>query len=555
MVVLLCVGLLSCGGSYDEPDPGGSDDHTGAGEDSDMGGEPGAPDPQPEPEPEIEEAIVERVAATERYIFVPGGREGGDQIALIDGETFAVEPIQVGLNPRAVVAAEVAGVGAVAYVWSEGTSTVAVVRADLRDAAERPDVRVLRVPREVNQLAVAPGGRYALAYIDPELELPVQGGAISLQAMALIALGDAPGEDQVYRLSVTRQIESIRFSEDGRFGFVVGEEGISRLAFDEIKADRFVPTLDLGASNEDFPPRDQQALFTADASAMVLRTSQLAGLGVFELSEEGQAVRREQRVLLPGVPTDMELLERDVEGGLRREVLVAMRQVGQVARFDLDAVLAAQDEQEVSGLVELIALADEVDAGIARLTPDESQLLIFSTLPAEPTVGVLELESAELKTVRLRHQIRTLAFSPDSRTAVVVHRPKSGVPPADADPRERFEYEEGLSLWDLASGYVRAVALEAQPQTVLMVTTRAGAGWLYGMLVGEEADNFGVVRISLETFGVERLSVAQRPAQIGRVADQIFVTQNDARGRVTFFSIEDGTQRTVSGFELNAEIQ
>src|SRR5690606_2799120 len=130
------------------------------------------------------------------------------------------------------------------YVWSEGTSTVAIVRADVRDERDRPDVRVVRVPREVNQLVVAPGGRYALAYIDPELPLPTQGSAVSLQTMALIALGDAPGEDEAHQLSVTRRIESISFSDDGEFGFVVGEEGISRIAFEDIKDDAFVPTLD-----------------------------------------------------------------------------------------------------------------------------------------------------------------------------------------------------------------------------------------------------------------------------------------------------------------------
>src|SRR5690554_3256703 len=166
---------LGCGdaGNYDESAPrDGADGEQGADPD------PSAPtddSDMEEPAPEIEEEIVERVAATDRYIFVPTGREDGDQVALIDGVTFQVEPIRVGLNPQAVVAAEVEDVGAVAYVWSEGTSTVAIVRADLRDDRGRPDVRVVRVPREVNQLAVAPGGRYALAYIDPELPLPTQG--------------------------------------------------------------------------------------------------------------------------------------------------------------------------------------------------------------------------------------------------------------------------------------------------------------------------------------------------------------------------------------------
>lgn len=555
-VLVLCA-AVACGesGNYDEAAPGGSDREPDYGADADAGmGAPDEDNEPAEPPPEIEEQIVERVAATDRYIFVPTGREGGDQVALIDGETFQVEPIRVGLNPQAVVAAEVEGVGAVAYVWSEGTSTVAVVRADVRDERDRPDVRVVRVPREVNQLAVAPGGRYALAYIDPELPLPAQGSAVSLQTMALIALGDAPGEDEAYQLSVTRRIASISFSDDGEFGFVVGEEGISRIEFEDIKADAFVPTLDLGASTQDFPPRDQEAAFTADASRMILRSSQLSGLGLFELAVDEQAVAAQRLLPLPGVPTDVELLEREVEGTLRREVLFAMREQGQVGRFDLDQVLAVESDEAAAALVELIDV-EGVEAGIARLTPDEQSLMIFSTLPTSPSVGLLDVGTGEVQTVALRNQIRTLALSPDSAIAVVVHRAQPGSAGGSASWEERFRHAHGLSLWDLASGYVRPVVLEAEPQSVLMVASQTGPTWLYGMLADEGGTGFGVVRISMETFGVEVLPIPRRPAQIGVVADQIFVTQEDGQGRVTFFDIETGTQRTISGFELNAEVQ
>ncbi|RDV38235.1 hypothetical protein DV096_10505 [Bradymonadaceae bacterium TMQ3] len=554
-VLALC-GAVACGDSdnFDETLPGG-DEQPDYGADSDAGmEEPDRDDGEAEPPAEIEEQIVERVAATDRYIFVPTGREDGDQVALIDGETFQVEPIRVGLNPQAIVAAEVEGVGAVAYVWSEGTSTVAIVRADMRDSRERPDVRVVRVPREVNQLAVAPGGRYALAYIDPELPLPTQGSAVSLQTMALIALGDAPGEDEAYQLSVTRRIESLSFSDDGRFGFIVGEEGISRIEFEDIKADAFVPTLDLGAATQDFPPRDQEAAFSADASRMILRSSQLAGLGLFELAVEEHAVASRRMLPLPGVPTDVELLEREVEGELRREVLFAMRERGQVGRFDLDQVMAAESDEAAATLVELIDV-EGVEAGIARLTPDEQSLLVFSTLPPIPSVGLLDVGTGQVQTVALRNQIRTLALSPDSETAVVVHRAQPGSAAGGASWEDRFRYAHGLSLWDLATGYVRPVVLQAEPQSVLMVESMAGPTWLYGMLANEGGANFGVVRISLETFAVEVLPVPRRPAQIGVVADQVFVTQEDGQGRVTFFDIETGTQRTVSGFELNAEVQ
>ena len=158
--------------------------------------------------------------------------------------------MEVGLDPREVRAAEVEGVGAVAYVLCEGASTVAIVR-DAPDGGP-PHIMQVRVPREVNALALSPDGRYAIAYIDPTRPLLNGASVASLQTMALVRLGDAPGEAVAYQLSVPRLLRSVSFTQDSREAYLVGREGIARLVLDTISADRFIPTLDLGLSDQVF---------------------------------------------------------------------------------------------------------------------------------------------------------------------------------------------------------------------------------------------------------------------------------------------------------------
>ena len=498
--------------------------------------------------PEEEEFLVQQVASTESYVFVPNQAEDSDTVALIDGWDFSVRPIRVGRDPKTVVAADVEGHGSVGYVLSTGVSTVAVVRADLVDAENRVDVRLLPVPQEVNQLAISPDGRHVLAYIDPNEPINASASAASLQTMALVRLGDGPGQDEVYHLSVTRLIEAIAFTEDSKQAFVVGREGINRLPLEDIKADAFLPTIDLGLSSSVFSPVDQEVVFSSDGSFLVARTSQYAGVGLFELDPTDPNVTSHRVIELSGIPTDLDLVEREGEPAL---VVATIRSESQVALFEVDEALNAEEE-DLSFLRFLDATG--ADAGIGRLTPDESQMVVFSTLPTQPALGLVDLETESMSTLEMRNQIRNLAISPDSRTAVAVHRRQPGPAPT-AEWEDRFRHSEGLTLWDLRTGYLRPVVLEADPEEILMITGPDGGAYLYVMLVSPNEAYQGVMRIDLQTHRSDFLRLPRRPMQLGVVAGRVFISQEDATGRITFLDVETNEQRTVSGYELNAGIR
>ena len=498
--------------------------------------------------PEEEEFLVQKVAATDSYVFVPNQTDDSDTVALIDGWDFSVYPFRVGLEPTQVVAADVEGQGSVGYVLSSGQPTVAVVRADQGQGSERADVRLLTVPREVNRLVLAPDGRHVLAYIDPTMPINDSASAASLQTMALIRLADEPGDDEVYELSVTRLIEDIAFTESSDKAFIVGEEGINRIPLDDIKSDAFIPAIDLGMTTSIFTPQDQQVVFSSDGTTMALRTSHYEGVGLFTLDPDDAAVSEHRMVELEGIPTDLDLVERDDESML---AVATIRDEEQVVLFDVDEAMEA-DEGDDSFL--RVLHAPGADVGIGRLTPDESSMVVFSTLPTIPTVGLLDLETETISTFEMRNEIRSLEISPDSRTAVAIHKAQEGTS-SGVDPEAAFRHSEGLTLWDLETGYRRPIALNGDPEEILMTTDGTGNPYLYVMLTSSQPANQGVKRINLRTHGTVFTRLARRPMQLGAVADQLFASQESETGRITFFDVATNDQRTVSGYELNAGIQ
>ncbi len=557
--VWLTVGLLvtglGCSADFDSPGSAGEDWGNQAGEgewdegDWNQNQDSNQAGANQDFEPEEEEFLVRQTASTDSHVFVPNQADESETVALIDGRDFSVRPIRVGREPSVVVAAEVEDQGSVGYVLSTGAATVAIIRADFHHAEQGYDVRLVPVPQEVNQLAVSPDGRHLLAYIDPDLPINTAASAVSLQSMALVRLGEEPGLDEVFQLSVTRMIDDVAFTADGSQAFVVGQEGIHRLMLEDIKADAFLPALNLGLSASVFPPVDREVAFSEDGSVLVVRTSQYAGVGLFELDPEGSQVLTQTLVELAGVPTDIDLVERDGEAPL---LVASLRQEEQVVLIDLEEALASEGEgQDYMRVLE----APGVATGIGRLTPDGEQMILFSTLPLVPVVGLLDLETEEITTFEMRNQVRNLAVSPDSRTAVVVHRRQEAPQGAGGDWDEQFRNSEGITIWDLNTGYRRPVLLQAEPEEIIMTTDDTGHPYLYVMLTSSNPNFQGVKRVDLLTHRTDFVRLPRPPTGLGQVGDRVFVNQDQSTGRITFFEIRTNEQRTVSGFELNAGIQ
>lgn len=556
LVILIGTGsaaiLTGCGDDDSSPgaDPRPSNNNAGYNNVANNSSSPGNNDSDGDFVEEREEFLVREVAATDRYVFVPNSAPGSNTVAMIDGQDLSIVPFRVGLEPTEIRAVLLEDVGSVAYVLCEGSAALAIIRADassvdaMSGEVERGEVRLLKVPREVNALAMAPDGRHVLAYIDPTRPLRSEASVASLQTMALIRLGESAEEDRVFELSVTRLISSIQFSADGREAFVLGREGVNRIVLDEVQQDAFVPPIALNLADDVFPPGNQQIAVSADGSFMVVRTSQFAGIAVYQFETEEVAAQLSV-IELSAIPTDLKLIE---QAGTRT-VLAALRDSEEVALLDVDAFFAGADVGHALRVLEV----DGAQAGLVQVTPDRAHALVYSGLTRLPLLGVIDLESESTRLFSLRNQIRSVAISPDSEKAIVVHRKQAGSAGVGADPMTVFQHSHGMTILDIASGYMRALVLQGEPTDVVLTKTQASSV-VYALLESSNANNQGVVRIDLTSFRSDFVRLPRKPVQIGQVAGKIFVHQEAPTGRITFFDIETQAQRTVSGYELNAGI-
>jgi hypothetical protein len=548
--LLLLIGLSfasACGDAgFDYESPGFDDDGPGQDNGSGGGSGGGAQDPFV---PEQEEFLVREVAATEHHIFVPNSDPDSYTVALIDGRDYSVLPLRVGRQPTQVLATQHSDQGSVAYVLCQGSSVIAIIRADAMSGLERGQVNLLPIPRELNAIAIAPDGESLLAYIDPRRPINPDASVASLQTMALIRLGESATEDRAYELSITRQISTIAFSDDGTTAFVVGQEGVNRIPLKAIDRDAFVPPIRLELSDELFPPTDQEVLVARDGGFMVVRTSQFAGIAVIELDAQGVIVAR-HLIELEGIPTDINLVEKPDE----RKVVATIRSREQVAIVDLEALFEADEPTSTDAYLQVLSVTG-AQAGLARQTPDEERLLLYTTLVKTPLLGVYRWSDQVIETFMLRNQIRSLAISRDSSTAVVVHQRQPGQAPDPTDSLDQFQHSHGLTIVDLATGYRRPIILQGEPTDILMTESANGRNIVYAMLNSTVSQDQGLARIDLTSFRVDFIRLPRPPVQLGLAAGKVFVNQDAPTGRITFFDIETQAQRTVSGYELNAGIQ
>lgn len=536
-MALVATFAAACGDSAEMPKSAGADTYNNTNGNSSSANNQTNGDN--EPPIETERFVVREVATTDAYVFVPNADPTSSTVARVDARDLSVIPLRVGQGPTDVAARDVEGVGAVAYVLCEGNATVAIVRADApaRSGKGLGDVRLFKLPSEVNRLTMAPDGRHAVAWIDPTRSL-ANSPIASLQVMSLIRLGDTPDEDRVFNLSVTRLIRDIEFTQNGEM-FILGREGINRVRLSDVTADRLVPRMDLGLDSALFPADTFEMEVASDGGFLVVRSRETTDLMLYSVPEAMTDDPVGAQIALPAYATDIDLLP-----GEPPRILATMPQVGALALIDVDSVA------EETYAPELIELGESL--GLSQITPDGQTVVAYTTVAGQRTIAKVDLASRDVSTMVLRDRVYSLATSSDSTKAIAVHT--AGEIKMEQTATDLFQQYNGLTLIDLATGYLRPVVLQGEPSSFVM-TQAADHGVLYVLLQrSASALAQGVMRINLDTFRSDFVSLPKQPNQLGRVGNKIFVSQEASDGRLTFFDVDTHEQRTVSGYELNAVI-
>ncbi len=486
--------------------------------------------------PEEEEVVARTYppSASLRYVFV--ANEGQGTVAKIDSETLSVTPIAVGRQPTVV---RTISDGDVAVVLNAGSNTVSIIQASpLEDTVLTADV-----VEGCNELDLAPNGDFAVAWYNNAVAQ--SGDPIgSLQEVTFVDLATG----QPIAVSVGFNVNMITFSGDGAQAFVVTDSGVSIVPLAELSASVAIASVPFG-DDPLVDDIDREVQISNSGAYAVLRSSAHAGIRVVDL-RTAEAVSVE----LPGIPTDVDLLEGSSENMVT--ALVALRDLSEVGVFRLADAIA--------GDAGLRTLSVEGPAGLVTITADGASALLFSTLNAERRIGVYalgelldeSLTDGDVPDGAVRFvskAVRAVLVGPNAETALVQHAAPS--PDGAAGPLidDVVEAANAVSLLHVATGYAKLVLLASAPDATVFLPEGVSVAL---MLADEVSDVREIVLLNLTTFASRTFEMDALPEAMGVVpgTGRIFVSQRAETGRISFIDTVDGSVRHVSAFQLNAYI-
>ncbi|HLK93457.1 MAG TPA: hypothetical protein VKZ18_26440 [Polyangia bacterium] len=536
-----CSGLKSSSGSSQVPSGtgagngfGGSTGSGGSGASSDGGG------PTLPPETEVESSY-EVPVATGSYIWVANPDSG--RVAYVSGATLEVHTVEAGNAPTYM--------SAIPSTTDEAVVVLNVLSNDATILRVAPSGQLTKgtvsgVAAGANALTVSPGGRWVMAWTNVRA-IAAPDPLAGYQAVTLIDLGAAPPTKTI--LSVGFRPVDVAYAADDSAAFAVTEDGVSVVDLASASAPRVTGNVPLtNDPTEDADTRDVS--ITPDGRLAVVRREGDPALGIVDLASGALAA-----ITLSGPITDVDVT---ADGA---SALAVVRDTGEVAVIPLAGGIPDPS------VVQHITIAGET-VGSASIAADGKTALLYTNAVAADRLTVLTLgASPSYRVVKLHAPVLAVFASADASNAVVLHSESApavpdgglatsadgGAPGFDAGVPSQIP-THAFSLVPLGAGLPAAIQeTDVPPQAVaisatgdrVLVTERDDAKQVFGVYVGKFP--------SLE---IQKISLASPPIAVGVLgaANEGYVAQKNAEGRITFVALDSGQARTLTGFEIGAGV-
>lgn len=491
------------------------------------------------PEDELDDDYQAPVAAGR---FLWSANPASNRVALIDAESLDVLSLKAGHEPTYLAplpASDGRGPGAaVINVRGKNASFFSLAGPDA--AASEDDVESVTVPLfgAANAWKVTPSGSFAIAWTNAA-QLSSSDPTEGFQDVTVIDRRGA--KPTATRLSVGYRPSQVFLSEDEAFAFVVSEPGISVIeltAEPSVVRELFLPEQALSAARDvSFVPSGEHALVRVEGQKKIWIIDTEADTRV--------------EVSLPQVVTDLDV-SRDGSRAvavMRRPTVEAeppatagaagtlteTEELSRVAVLPLDGIVGDPASITVYELDELF--------GSAVVSKDGKRALLFTTGVAHETLGILDLDSGAHRELDLKAPVKAVYLTPDAKNAVALLAPPAGsvkagafalIPVEKALP-PRIEGTDAPTF---------LVALSSSPARAL-ITTRDDLGLSHAAYLA-----------SFPSLSVDPIALPSRPLAAGIVPDagKGFIAEAHTEGRITFVELEDGSARTLTGFELGAKV-
>jgi DNA-binding beta-propeller fold protein YncE len=449
-------------------------------------------------------------ATTPRFTFVANSDRS--TLTRIAVDTLRVDTTSVGAGPTQVV---ISPDYTRAVTFNAEASSLSVVDATTLEV-EHIDIRPNR-----NRMVTSPDGRWALCFLDVDLGTAgATGGAQSFNEISLVDIDEL----REWPMVTGENPQEARFSDDSSVVVIVSKSHLTRVDLTEdeprpVHVELVPDVLD--------PPSAEEFVLTPDGSAAVVR---LFGLDELVHIDLGAMTRTTLEV--GDNPTDLDMTPDGTQ-------LVA------VARGSNELWIYELDDPDAPATI--MKLPDEITVGSIAFGPGGERAVLYSTASGESAYALWDRATDEFTARELVKPVVAVGINPTGSTALVTH---SAQDPSDGDPNSPYAGKPALSLIDLDTLFSTVLSLPAKPTS--FAHTADGET---GFFIMEDQPYLEV--LDFPTLVHEEVELKSMPVFLGTLPETrtAFISQDHHLGRISFFDPDEARLQTVTGFELNAEIE
>ncbi len=517
--LLLLLAATGCGGelSLSGADYGADyDDYadSGAAPSDTFGFGDGAEDDLP-PEDE-EDRLALRPALTDVFVFIAAPER--DTVTRVNVQTLEVRTIAVGERPTVV---RTLPDQQRAVVLNAGESSVTIL-----DGASLTGTTV-GIRDNLNRLELAPGGRWSVSWYDPLEDDGTTGfgGAASFNEISLVDLEQTRHVPLVPGFNP----KGVAFTPDGSLALVVSDASLAVL---DLTEDTPRPTV-VSIADPLSAPVAEEVLVARDGSVAFVRQRGRDVITVVDLSTKAVS-----EVVVGAGPTDVDLTPDGTE------VVVVSRTAGELTILDVADPL---------GTPRVVPFPDSTPLGSLDIGSDGLALL-YTTASATNRYATWLTSSDLIELKPLPKPVTALSRTPDGSSLLAVHPVDDA---ADGSTPLPYRGKPALSLISLDDLRANTIALSA-PVEAFANAPEGDLGYviLEGRRYLEVLDYANLL--------YEEIPLPSVPAFLGVLPDldpsdanrpAAWISQEHSLGRLSFWDPDDGNLRTLTGFELNSQIE
>lgn len=463
--------------------------------------------------PEQEDDLLRLTpASTPEYVFI--ANPDRDSLTRISVPSLAVLTIPVGAAPTVVAAGTD---GRYAVTLNEGSDDVSVV-----DAATMAEVRV-PIRDDMNRLVISPDGEWCVAWYDPAVDSSgTSDGIYSFNEVSFVHLPTATH----HPMAVGFSPGSVRWTPDGLRAVVVSD---GSLAVVELSILPLAPHIVALADDPMEAPLAEEVEIAPDGLRAFVRQRGLDAVAVVDLG----ALTLE-RVTVGADPSDMDI---SPDGMLA----VVSRGEGSIWLIDpADPQAAARIIPLPEGLP-----AGDAYGSIQFIAGDRA--VLYTTATRLSRFALWDRATDAVQERPLVKPVQTLSLSADGNAMLVFHTlDDSPDDPTDSPFRGEWAVTQ-VNLTDLRSN---PLLLPAEPQGYTV-----SEDGRYGFFILKDLPF--LESLSFSTLLNTELSLPSIPRYVGVLPGTAtaWASQVYDLGRVSFYDADTGSLDTITGFELNADIE